>query len=235
MKLRNGALYILSAAVLLSGITACNDAEIGNSVDVNQSTIYFDYNLTGYEDIEEVTLRLQYKFAGPNGTTLLLTDPSQVTLDGVVIKPDSTKMSGVYYEVIKPKDKFTGDHVIEFTDHNKKTYTEKFSYTPFGIQYNLPDTITTERLVINLTGLKPIDYVNVLLTDTVFTNSGVNRIDTVKNGELIITKADLDKLTKGPVYLDLQKEENLPVKNGTNEGGKFNKHFSARKAFLLVE
>jgi hypothetical protein len=216
-------------------LMACTNAEIGNGADVNQSTIYFDYHLTGEEDTENVTLRLQYRFAGPNGTTLLLNEPSQVTLDGVVLKADSSKMNGVYYEVMKPKDAFTGEHTITFTDHDKKSYTEKFTFSPFSIKYNLPDTIKREDLLINLEGLSLVDYVNVLLTDTVFTNNSVNRVDTVKNGVLVITKADLDKLATGPVYLDLFKEEDAPIENGTAEGGKFSKVFSARKAFLLVD
>lgn len=235
MKLTHWTLSACLAAVFATGLTACNNAEMGNSVDVNQSAIYFDYNLTGYEDMEEVTLRLQYRFAGPNGTTLLLNEPSQVTLDGVVLKADSSKMSGVYYEVIKPKGAFTGQHTIVFTDHNKKNYTEKFSFAPFAVKYNLPDTIKRENLVIHLEGVKALDYVSVLFTDTVFTNSGLNRVDTVKNGELVIKKADLDKLASGPVYLDLFKEEDAPIEDGTAEGGKFSKVFSARKAFLLVD
>ncbi len=216
-------------------LMACNNAEIGNGADVKQSAIYFDYYLTGEEETENVTLRLQYRFAGPNGTTLLLTAPSQVTLDGVLLTADSSKMNGVYYEVMKPREAFAGEHTIVFTDHDNNTYTEKFTFSPFSIKYNLPDTIKREDLVINLDGLNQTDYVTILLTDTVFTNSGVNRVDTVKNGELMITKADLGKLAPGPVYLDLFKEEETEIENGTAEGGRFNKVFSARKAFFLMD
>lgn len=216
-------------------LTACNNTEIGKGADVKQSAIYFDYYLTGEEDMENITLRLQYRFAGPNGTTLLLTAPSQVTLDGVTLTADSSKMNGVYYEVMKPKNTFAGEHTIVFTDHDNHSYTEKFTFSPFGIKYNLPDTIKREDLVINLDGLQPTDYVTILLTDTVFTNSGVNRVDTVKNGELVITRTDLDKLAPGPIYLDLFKEKEDEIENGTAEGGRFNKVFSARKAFLLVD
>lgn len=235
MKRTYRTLFTVTAIFLLTGFMACTNAEIGNGADVKQSTIYFDYHLTGEEETENVTLRLQYRFAGPDGTTLLLSAPSQVTLDGEVLKADSSKMNGVYYEIMKPKEAFTGEHVIVFTDHEKNTYTEKFRFSPFTFTYNLPDTIRRENLVINLGGLEPVDYVSVILTDTVFTNSGVNRIDTVKNGALVLTRDDLDKLASGPVYLDLFKEEEKPIENGTPEGGKFNKVFSVRKAFLLVD
>src|SRR5689334_16427648 len=101
--------FVLLGLLIFS---SCTSNEIGNAKDVNPETIYFDYRVWGDEDAGYITTRLQYRFAGPNGTTLLLENPSKTELDGIAIKADSSKMSGAYYEVTKPVKEFTGQHAI---------------------------------------------------------------------------------------------------------------------------
>ena len=56
------------------------------------------------------------------------------------------------------------------------------------------------------------------MTDTSYANNGINRVDAVVNGRLVITKADLESLANGPVQLEFIREYERPVKNGTEEG-----------------
>src|SRR5215813_15531708 len=118
-------LFLLFAVTL---IASCTSNEIGNSKDVNPESIYFDYRIWGDEDAGYITARLQYRFAGPNGTTLLLENPSKAEFDGVAIKADSSKMNGAYYEVTKPVKEFAGKHTIVFTDRDGKQYKEEFNF-----------------------------------------------------------------------------------------------------------
>src|SRR4026208_282257 len=94
----------LSFSILVSILilTACNSNEIGSSKDVNPETIYFDYKLWGEEGNDDITLMLQYRYGGKNGTTLVLGEPSKVELDGELIPADSSNMTGAFYEMIKP-------------------------------------------------------------------------------------------------------------------------------------
>src|ERR1051326_7045639 len=91
-------------------LVACNDVEIGKAKDVDPESIYYDYKISGEEGRDYAIVKLQYRFGGPNGTTLVLDEPSKVTLDGVVLKVDSAKYSGAYYEVTKPIDSLKGKH-----------------------------------------------------------------------------------------------------------------------------
>jgi hypothetical protein len=214
-------------------LAACTSNEIGSSKDVNPETIFFDYKIWGEEGNDNLTVMLQYRFGGQNGTTLTVDKPGKVELDGEVVRVDSSRMSGAYYEVQKPIASFAGQHIITFTDVNKKQYSEPFSFQPFSLRTKLPATISRGDFVFELDGLEPEDYVRVLLTDTSFTSEGINRIDTVKNGRLIINKAELENLANGPIHLELSKEIEKRVKNGTNEGGRLSVTYGVKREFIL--
>ena len=214
-------------------ITSCNSNEIGSSKDVNPQAIYFDYKIWGDEGTDDITVMLQFRFGGANGTTLVLEDPSKVELDGVAIKADSSKMTGAFYEVIKPVKEFAGKHNIVFTDNNNRQYREEFSFQPIRLRTTVPAIIKRGDLVFELNGLNPEDYVRVLLTDTSFASNGINRVDTVRNGRVVINKSDLDSLINGAIHLELYKEDEKPVKNGTAEGGQLSITYGLKREFVL--
>ncbi len=212
---------------------ACSSNEIGSSKDVNPETIWFDYQVTGEEGVDEMTVMLQFRFGGENGTTLVLDPPSQVELDGELIKGDSSKMTGAFYEMIKPVKEFAGKHTITFTDINKKQYKEEFSFQPISLMAEVPKEIERNDLVFELNGLNHEDYVRVLLTDTAFTSEGINRVDTVRNGRILISKKDLETVVNGPVQLELIKEDEKPVKSSTAEGGRISISYGVKRLFTL--
>ena len=220
----------LSASFLLF---SCTSNEIGNSKDVSPQSIYFDYQVRGEETEDYITVMLQYRFAGPNGTTLLLEKPSQVEFDGRPIKADSSKMTGAFYEVIIPAKEFTGTHSIVFTGLDKKRYTESFSFRPMVLKTKVPETIKNDSLVLDLDGMDSLDYVRISLTDTSFSSPGINRVDTVRNGHLILSSEDFKSVVNGPVNLELFREAEKPVKEGTEEGGLLYISYSIRRQFAL--
>ncbi len=214
-------------------ISSCGSNEIGNNKDVSPQSVYFDYKVWCEEGRDSVTVLLQYRFAGPNGTTLVLDDPSKVELDGKKIPVDSSKLTGAYYEVSAPLKDFIGKHSIVFTDLDQKQYKEEFEFQPISLKTQVPDTVKRGDLVFDLGGLDSLDYVRVLLTDTAFTSTDINRVDTVRDGRITITKEDLQKVVNGPVYLELSKEEENPVKNSTREGGHFSLSYGIKRDFTL--
>jgi hypothetical protein len=229
---RSSLLLFLSSIVLLS---SCDSNEIGYSKDVNPQTIYFDYKVWGEEEKDDVIVLLQYRFAGVNGTTLVLQEPSKVELDGELIPTDSSRMTGAFYEMMKPAKDFSGNHTIVFTDVNKKQYKEEFNFQPIALRTTVPAVINRSDLVFELEGLNPVDYVRVLLTDTSFRSEGINRVDTVKNGRILIRKADLGTLVNGPIHFELIKENEKPLKNGTEEGGQLSISYGLKREFVLQE
>lgn len=226
-------LFVLLLCILSISFVACTSNEIGNSEDVNPESIYFDYKIWGEEGNDNLTVKLQYRFAGENGTTLLLDGPGKVELDGEILKADSSKLTGVFYEIEKPVASFSGRHTITFTDGNNKQYKEVFLFEPITLTNPVPATIQRGDLVFEFNGLSDDDNVRVLMTDTSYLSEEINRVDTVKNGRLIISKEELMALTNGPVHLEITKEIERSVKNGTPEGGKISISYGLKREFIL--
>src|SRR4026208_2066694 len=111
-KLFISALILTSIFFLFS----CTSNEIGNSKDVNPDAVFFDYKIWAEETREDVTVNLQYRMGGKNGTTLVLDAPSKVLFDGEELELDSAKVTGAYYELQRPFASFAGKHTISFTD-----------------------------------------------------------------------------------------------------------------------
>ncbi len=213
---------------------SCSGDGSNSSKDVKQQSIYFDYQVWGEEGNDEVTILIQYRVGGKYGRTLLLEEPSRVELDGQPIKADSTKMTGAFYEVQKPVSDFGGTHSIVFTDINKKKYREEFVFQPVSLAGTLPDSLRRGDLRLELKGLdKEEDVIRVLLTDTSRYSEGIDRMDTVRNGRLIIKKEELTALVNGPVHLELFHEKERPVKNATAKGGRISFSYRLSREFTL--
>jgi hypothetical protein len=227
--------FIASILALASIFSSCTSNEIGNSKDVNPDAVFFDYEIWADEGKEDVTVNLQYRMGGKNGTTLVLDEPSKVLLDGEQLKVDSAKVTGAYYETQKPFASFARKHTISFTDLNKKEYNEEFEFKPFTLDPNVPSTLNRGDLVFNFKGLDSIDYLSVILTDTSYASDDINDIDTVRNGRLVITADRLSALINGPVNLQFFKEETLPLKKPTKEGGRFVITYGLKRDFELKD
>lgn len=220
----------VSAAFLLF---SCTSNEIANSKDVNPDAVYFDYQVNGSEQDNYVTVKLQYRFGGPNGTTLVLQEPSHVKLDGDTIKVDSSRMLGAYYEQQHDAKFFAGPHTIEFTDLNKKVYTESFNWEPMAITGKFPLKMKKEDLLINLSGVHPGDLIRVVVSDTSSASEGINRVDTLQTGSILISKADLAPLVSGPLSVELYREQERPLKHATPEGGSLSMNYVIRRRIDL--
>ena len=170
--MRRILLLLLPSIPLVMFLISCHG--IGNNKDLNPGSIYFDYRVWGDEDAGYMTVRLQYKFGGPNGPTLVLSSPAKAELDGAIINVDSTKMNGAYYEVTKPVREFTGSHTIVFTDKNGRKYKEEFSFRPMSFKGAFPSEFKRADLAFDLDGLEEQDYVRIILSDTVRFSKGIN-------------------------------------------------------------
>ncbi|HWN87770.1 MAG TPA: hypothetical protein VNM35_01850, partial [Chitinophagaceae bacterium] len=181
---RTNFIVSILASISIFSLFCCTSDEIGNSKDVNPDAVFFDYEIWAEEGKDDVTVNLQYRMGGKNGTTLVLDEPSKVILDGEQLKVDSAKVTGAYYEVQRLISSFAGKHTISFIDLNKKEYNEEFEFRPFTLDPDVPSTLNRGDLVFNFKGLDTIDYLSVILTDTSFTSQDINDVDTVRNGRL---------------------------------------------------
>src|SRR5215213_10133191 len=136
MKPRPVLLICLTAVIV-----ACNSAEMRPGKNADPDAIYAEYRISAQEEDENVSCIFQFKSGGPNGSTILLNEPGKIELDGEMVPADSARFAGIYYEVVKPINAFTGKHSIVFTASNKKQYREDFEFIPFKLANELSPTI----------------------------------------------------------------------------------------------
>lgn len=224
---------ILSLLVSSILFYSCTSNEIAGSDAVDPSSIYFDYQVSGAEEEPDATVMLQYRFGGRNGTTLLLENPSEVRLDGQLLRVDSSKLTGAFYEIRVPLVSFAGKHNIVFKDKNGKEYKEEFDFQPLSFKADIPATLQRANLQLEIEGAGKEEYMRILLTDTSRLSDGINRADTVRNGIIFLSKAEMDRLSKGPVHLQIIREYERDVRAGTPEGGRIAVSFDLRREFTL--
>lgn len=216
MKLFN-PFSILFTAIFFS---SCTSSEIGNSKDVNPSTIYMQYSISHTEGDDSVNCLLQYRFAGEMGTTLVLTEPSKTEIDGKEIKVDSGFVSGAYYSKNFAVNDFSGSHLIKFTDINGKSYEESFNFEPLTCKTKVPGTIGRKNISFEFDGVKNGDVIHLNISDTASNTSDVDRDVALKNDQLEITLGDLKLLSNGPLVIQFYKKQELSLQHPTQEGGK---------------
>lgn len=215
--------------ILLFLVSCTNKKESG--VDA----VYADYTITADESAENVTCLLKFYRSRNRLEALLLEPPAGVSFDGTALQGDTAGLNGVYYEVQKPLSDFTGTHTIVFKNAEEKEYKETFDFQPFSVTDVLGETVPRGDISVRIEGVPPVAAIRVLLTDTSFYTDDINEIDTVKNGQLIISEAALRKVASGPVTLHLFKEEERRLKAPPASGGRLSITYSLSREFELVD
>jgi hypothetical protein len=199
--------------------TACTSNEIGQSKDVSQEKIYQFYNIKYTEGDKNVTVFSQFRFAGKNGTTLVLSSPSQVSFDNEAIKADSGSFAGAFYQTVKPVEGFFGKHHFVFSDINNKKFDNDFSFDTFRLK-NIPESALKNKdmqIPFESASLKDDDYIEVSTSgsDSSFSirhNPSDGNMLTIPAKELLRQKGD--ELT-----LETTLYRSLPLQQNTAEGG----------------
>ncbi len=183
----------LVALMAIAAVGCGNKDKTGDS-KFDPDNIFFDYKISGRETDDKLTVLLQFREGGEEGDAISIADWGKVALDGEILAGDSTKRTGFFYETHRPIADFSGKHSIILSGEDKEEYKEDFDFHRVELVTEIPDTLSREELVLEFSGLEPQDQLRVLLIDTSVINDGINRVDTVQNGRLIITAEDLQKL-----------------------------------------
>ena len=228
--------FSILSIFLFTMIIGChNKSESSVKAIPGKEAVFFDYAVWAEEDKDFVNILLKFRQGGENDSTIILEAPSKVEVDGKILEADSSKMSGIYYELQTPVDSFTGKHQVVFTSADNKEYKEQFEFKPFRFKTGFPDTIHRANLVLEFENLNDEDYIRITAIDTSFKSRGINDVDTLKGGQLLISKERLKNLVNGPVRIEFYKEEEKPVKNSTSGGGLLSITYGLKRQFELVD
>jgi hypothetical protein len=202
-------LFLWATPVILAG---CTNAGQERRTTKNPGIIFPDYRIWSEEGKENVTCLLQFRTGGPDGAAVLLKEPALIELDGEKVAPDSTRLTGAFYEVIKPAEEFKGKHTIVYTDAGMEQHQTEFEFLPFDLVNEVPEKVHRKSFTIQLAYFpEERTPVHIMLTDTAFSTNDVNEIVDAVDGKIEITAAMLDKLKAGPVVLEIFKESTNPV------------------------
>lgn len=112
---------IVAAMVFAWAFTGCGSTEVANSADVNQDKIYQRYTVNIDAEYGTSQATAQLRFGGSLGTTLMLTEPSQVTCNGAKMSGETAFLQGFVYSM--NVDASLGDYEFVFTNTEETSYT----------------------------------------------------------------------------------------------------------------
>jgi hypothetical protein len=231
MKLLSGIALFLSGMALF---TACTSNEIGESRDVAQDKIYQSHSIRYTEGDPTAETYSQFRFAGLNGTTLVLSSPSQLQLDGEKINVDSSEYGGAYYKTTQPVAGFFGKHSFTFTTTDNKTYNNSFSFDAFKL-VNVPATASKKQgllLPFETPVLKGDDYISVR---TVNSDSSFDISHNYADGNAVKIPADyLKKQTGRELTLEASITRKIPLQQATSEGGTLQIHYTLKPVKIAL-
>jgi hypothetical protein len=212
---------VLSLFILILFIISCRSSEIGESKDVNPDTIYQGYEIVYDEQKKDnqVEVSAQFRFAGDEGTTLVLSKPSSIVFDGQKIKVDSSEFSGAFYNIDVPVKEFVSKHHFVFTDINKKRFENEFYFDVFRLQAP-PAASKTVPLMIQFEAspLSNEDYIELtsINTDSSFF---IKHLASEQGNIIIIPVNELQRQKGNSLSLVASIWRNVPLQQSTKEGG----------------
>lgn len=231
--------FCKTIVVLFFGIVAmvmgCKNKDKVSKNKFDADWIYFDYTVNAEENSGNVNCVFQYKNYDVEGNAIDI-EPGKVELDGQPIQPDSTKLSGFFYEVQKPVDSFAGKHTVVFTGANDREYKNEFEFFPFSIAEELQEKVKRKPFTIQLKNFPATEKsVRLLMLDTAFASKGFNDLVPVIDGKVNIDQSILKTIKNGPINFELYMEREIPLKQTTKAGGKISITYGLKREFELVD
>lgn len=206
---------LILSAVLFA---ACSSNEIGDSKDVNQDKIYMDYYINHTEGDGNVDISCQFRFAGNNGTTLVLSDGSKVEFDGEQLKVDSSTGGGAFYKISRPVNGFYGKHTIRFTNTSGKQFDNEFTFSPFSITNSNMEADRTKDLRISYRSapLTKEDHAEVYSTGT---DSSFHYSQDGPDSNIVIPSKELTRQKGKTLLLECKLYREINLQQSASEGG----------------
>jgi len=235
MKSSYSFISLLCAPLILT-IAACSSNEIGESKDVAPETVYQQYSVGFKEGDKNATVYAQFRFAGDDGTTLVLTKPGNIQLDGVEIPVDSSEFEGAFYKKFPSVDNLQDEHILIFTGFDQRKYENRFSLNIFKLA-NLPETADrTQPIAIQFEPLQlgPNDRIELhpIDSDSSFTVS-YTAADSVPL--LCIPVAELKRQKGNQLKMEATFYRHIPLQQATTEGGKLEIEYVSKPFTITLQ
>lgn len=201
--------------------TSCASIEVADSKDVNQETIYQGLSVNINAETGNHKASAVFRFGGALGTTLRLSEGSNITLNEKEMSGGNKFARGYRYETnVEEKDDLR--YKFTFTDINKKTYENSVFINPIA----LPE----EGIVIDNTSKNKINWIGLPVGAhekvTIIIKHGDNlskrdifSIDNKSAKKIKLKKESLTRLYPGDATIQIVRNIRKELKNATKDGG----------------
>ncbi len=209
-------IILFLAASLIEG---CSSTEVAESKDVNQSQIYQKYSVNLNESTGDVKATAVFRFGGSRGTTLILSPPATVRVNGNEMSGRETLLSGYVYSFNSFKSNTT-DIQFDYTDCDNNKFSNSITISPVaGIVCT--DTLdASQQIVISWEG-EPIrsgEKISCRIKDISGNKISVQST-TEGSREIRIPPEKLQPLVNGTVNIRLTRSQRINLKELNPIGG----------------
>lgn len=214
----------------------CKSTEVADSADVNQDKIYQSYNVTYNEEENTITTKAVFRFGGTNGTTLILSDPSNIIINGEEMKGGEEFLQGYLYRENNFKKKYTEFEFI-FTDTENKKYKNSLKIELIEF-VDLPDTIRKSQTnIIAWKGAPIQSNETVMLLIKTGETSDITISSDIKGANSIsIDTASISNLSTGLANIQIVRKISKVLSESGDIGGVISgNYYSIVKPIYVVE
>ncbi|MDD3685963.1 MAG: hypothetical protein PHE56_04260 [Bacteroidales bacterium] len=216
--IKNKNKLALSSIVLAAFIAfGCASSEIADSRDVNQKKIHQSYSVT-YDASGDGSYAVwaQFRFGGNKGTTLKLSEPSTITVNGESMEEDQSDFYGCSYGTrIKGTNKFS----FKFIDTEKTEYVN--TITVLSAEPKQVKVINANRESnIYWIGnkLEKDETITVIIEDKAGARAEAST-DIVGTDYIVVKPDDLQNLVNGDGQIYFQRIKSISTQQAADEGG----------------
>jgi len=231
LKANNILLFVFITITFFS----CKSTDTANSNDVSQKEIYQSYWLSFDANDNQITATAKFRFGGSGGTTLLLTEPSNVVFNTKTMMNKNNMFSGTYYEIVqKEKDKEKTDYNFIYTDNDNNTYTNTAILIPATI-IKYPESISLSEEFFTVEWDLPL--ANNESIDLYIDGIKIYSESTTHSRNITVTKEILEEkqIKPGTYKLYIEREGSAPIEECNHLGGKMTVTYKSKKGEIEIK
>lgn len=224
--------FKVSLLVTFTAVLALSSCEFEDSSDVNQDKIYTDYELFYNSNTDKTIAIARFKFGSATGTPLELNDPAYVLFNG-----DTLDYNFFYSGHIKEYAGLvdTGSFIYSNVDGQMFSNTvPQFDTIAFPASF---DTIVKSQsldFAWEGTPLAANQHVGIFIGTWSWGEDALYEQDDMGATNVVMGTGQLSNLTTGNATVYMDRSTEVPVSEGTSEGGLIRGKYRAANAQVWV-
>lgn len=227
--------FIYSLLLLtVIGFIGCSSSEVAESKDVNQEKIHQSYNVVFDAEHEDIYAEAVFRFGGSKGTTLTLSEPAKLSLNGNTLQGRQRMLRGFVYS----QDQFDNDvfdFEFRYQDIDQKEYINSISVLPIS-DIQVPDSFSkSNNNLVKWTG-PAISQFEKIVVEIIDNAGNMATISSELKGsnEVNILKEKIALLESGTGNLQIYRKINKGLDQQNEMGGEIESTYYSKKTKITI-